>query len=215
MSQPKKSQQTNVHSPSEVLAAVACADAFLRVAEPLLAEIPALPESTQTHSFSPGMGEVAAAATNLGFAMELYIKSILFVCNVKLPQGRDGHDLAKLYTVLPPSFRVVFEDLYTNIRRKDWGGKYPSITFATGPAKLPKWVDHSESFDLEPLLIRSSNIFTSWRYVYEFKKPQPDGYRYERFEYALLVSACRAMRDTINSLQNPVGVASAAPQQIQ
>jgi hypothetical protein len=215
MSQPKKSQQANEHSPSEVLAAVACADAFLRVAEPLLTKIPELPESAQTHSFSPGMGEVAAAATNLGFAMELYIKSILFVSKIEVPQGRDGHDLAKLYALLPQCFRSVFDDRYVKTRRKDWGGKYHSITIALGPPGLPKWVDHNESFDLEPLLARSSNIFNSWRYVYEFKKPEQDGYKYERFEYALLVSACRAMRDGIKSFQIPIGPASAAPQQIQ
>ncbi len=186
-------------------AALACAEAFLRVAEPLVVGIrERVEESTQPQPFQAGIGDVVAGATNLAFAIELYIKVILFVTNIKVPQGRDGHDLGKLYAALPQHFRIVIEKRYEEMRRRDWDGKYPSLTLAKRPqpASLPKWDDDSESLDLGPLLTRSADVFTSWRYIWEFRNPGQDQYEFHRLEYGLLVSACRAVRDTINWLQS-------------
>jgi len=150
------------------------------------------------------MGDMVAAATNLAFAIELYIKVILTVSKIAVPIGREGHDLGKLYAAMPQHFRGVIGRSYEETRKEDWNGKYPSITVSIGQvsAGIPKWDDdRSESLDLDALLIRSSNIFTSWRYIYEFKKPDPGGWQFHRLEYGLLLSACRAMRDTIKWLQ--------------
>jgi hypothetical protein len=151
------------------------------------------------------MGDVAAAATNLAFAIELYIKAILIASKIDAPKGRDGHNLGKLHAAMPQHFKTVIAKSYEETRKKDWNGRYPSIIVAMrpAPANLPKWDDNqSQSLDLAALLDRSSDIFTSWRYIYEFKKAGEGGWQSQRFEYGLLLSACHAMRDTIKSLQN-------------
>lgn len=185
-------------------AALACAEAYLRLAEPALIKIKDVEESKEPDSFSPSLADSVAAATNLAFAIELYIKAILIVSKINVPQGRDGHNLGKLYAAMPQHFRVVIGKLYEETRKKDWNGRYDSITLSIGPvsAGIPKWDDNrSESFDLEVLLDRSSDIFTSWRYIYEFKKPDEGGWQFHRLEYCLLLSACRTMRDIIKLLQ--------------
>lgn len=186
-------------------AIVACAEAFLRLAEPVVIRIgEGVEERTQSHPFLPSMGDVAAAATNLAFAIELYIKAILLVSKIDVPTGREGHNLGTLYALTPEYFKTVIERLYEETRKKDWSGRYPSITVSVArvSANLPKWDDdQSKSFDLGAILNRSSDIFTSWRYIFEFKKTDDGGWRSHRFEYGLLLSACHAMRDTIKSLQ--------------
>jgi hypothetical protein len=186
-------------------AVAACAEAFLRLAEPVVVRIGKdVEESTQSHPFLPSMGDVVAAATNLAFAIELYIKAILIASEIDVPTGREGHNLGTLYALMPRHFKTVIERSYEEIRKKDWSGGYPSITVAMRPvaANLGKWDDyHSKSFNLGELLNRSSDIFTSWRYIFEFKKPDDSGWQTHRFEYGLLLSTCRAMRHTIKWLQ--------------
>ena len=186
-------------------AVVACAEAFLRLAEPVVIRIGEdVEERTQSHPFLPSMGDVAAAATNLAFAIELYIKAILIASKIDVPTGREGHNLGTLYALMPEYFKTVIERSYAETRKKDWNGRYPSITVAMRPvpANLPKWEDdRGESLDLGALLNRSSDIFTSWRYIFEFKNSSEGGWKFHRFEYGLLLSACHAMRDTIKSLQ--------------
>jgi hypothetical protein len=187
-------------------AAVACAEAFLRLAEPVVSRIGTdVPESTtQSRPFLPSIGDVAAAATNLAFAIELYIKAILIASKIDAPMGRDGHNLGKLHAAMPQHFKNVIERSYEETRKEDWNCRYPSITVAmrSVPANLPRWDDNrNQSLDLGALLNRSSDIFTSWRYIYEFKNPGEGGWQSHRFEYGLLLSACRALRDAIKSLQ--------------
>lgn len=185
-------------------AILACAEAYLRLAEPSVIKIKELPESKQPNQFSFCMGDAVAGATNLAFAIELYIKAILIVSKIEVPQGRDGHNLAKLYAVMPEHFKIVIGESYEKTRKKDWMGQIPSITLSIGQAMagIPKWeYNHDVSLELEALLHRSSNIFTSWRYIFEFEKPDEDQWCFHRLEYGLLLSACRAMRDTVNQMK--------------
>ena len=188
----------------DVNAALACAEAYLRLAEPAVIKIKELEESTEPHPFSPSFGDMVAGATNLAFAIELYIKAILIVSEIEVPQGRDGHNLGKLYALMPSHFKTVIEESYVKTRNNDWIGIYPSISLSAGQvtAAIPKWDDtRGASLDLGALLNRSSDIFTSWRYIYEFKKPAEGEWCFHRLEYGLLLSACRAMRDTIKWLR--------------
>src|SRR6266436_2016948 len=133
-------------------AAVACAEAFLRLAEPVVIRIGKdVPESTtQSRPFLPSMGNVAAAATNLAFAIELYIKAILIASKIDAPTGRDGHNLGKLHAAMPQHFKNVIERSYEETRKKDWNGRYPSITVAMRPvpANLPKWDDNRTALSM-------------------------------------------------------------------
>src|SRR5438445_12435562 len=116
-------------------AAVSCAEAFLRLAEPVVIRIGKdVPESTtQSRPFLTSMGDVAAAATNLAFAIELYIKAILIASKIDVPTGREGHNLGTLYALMPDYFKTVIERSYAETRNKDWNGRYPSITVAMRP----------------------------------------------------------------------------------
>ena len=188
----------------DINATLACAEAYLRLAEPAVIRIKELEEGTQPHVFSPNFGDMVVAATNLAFAIELYIKAILIVSMIDVPLGREGHNLGKLYAAMPQHFKIVIGESYEETRKKDWIGRYPSIIVSIGQvsAGIPKWDDNrSEPLDIEALLNRSSDIFTVWRYIYEFRKPDEGGWQFHRLEYGLLLSACRAMRDTIQCLQ--------------
>jgi hypothetical protein len=131
------------------------------------------------------------AAANLAFALELYIKTLLAEFQINVPRG---HDLGKLYGEIPQSVRDEIEKSYATWR-KDWYGRRASITIAKGPANQPKWHDYrGKSNDLRALLDRSGDVFSSWRYIYEFTEPDQGNYQFHHFEYGLLLSACRAIQ---------------------
>ena len=191
-------------SRNDVNAALACAESFLRLAEPLILRIPEIEESTSSQPFSLGIGDAAAGATNLAFAIELYIKAILSRINVSW--DRAGHDLVKLYRTLPQDFKVLIGHFYDERRKTDWKGKYRSITIVKqrAPASVPAWPEQEgDARDIEALLDRSSDTFTAFRYIYEFRNPDAAGRQWHPLEYDLLLSACRALRDTVECLQSP------------
>jgi len=153
-----------------------CADAYLRLAEPARIRTKDLEESKEPGSLSPAQADSVASATNLAFAIELYIKAILFVSKI----DGHGHNLGKLYAKMPPHIRVEIESVYEKMRKKDWNSRYGSITLSFGqvPAGTLKWDgNRNNSFDLEGLLNRSSDMFTTWRYIFEFKKPDEGGWQ--------------------------------------
>ncbi len=181
----------------DINTALGCADAFLRAAETLVTRIVDIEEGTQPGPTSPTVGDTVVAATNLGFAIELYIKAILDVSQVEVPRGRDGHDLGKLYAKLPNHFKVLIEHFYDEARTRDPWRR--SITFALGGLKEPKWDDVREPQNLEALLDRSSDLFSEWRYIHEFTLQGKDGYHVHCFEYSGLLAACQAIRDTVKT----------------
>ena len=73
--QQRQSKQTDIY------AAAAAAEGFLCVAESLVHRISRLPEGRLPPSsvLPPEYGEMVVAATNLAFALELYLKTILVV----------------------------------------------------------------------------------------------------------------------------------------
>ena len=143
--------------------AVACAGSFLALAESIVGSIPAIKEGEQAGVPGPHLGDLAACATNIAFAIELYLKAILHKC--KVDPGRE-HKLGNIYKQLPQCFKVVIERSFEDRRKSDWNGRYPSISLAAHHrlVKLPAWDDsHAESFDLQALLDRSSDLFVSFR----------------------------------------------------
>ena len=181
-------------------AALVCAEAFQRLAEPFLASI-AEDVKEGTQSPSRNIGDLVAVASNLAFAVELYIKTLLAQLQHDVPRG---HDLGKLYVAIPEHVREEIEKSYDATWRTHWYGKRASITIAKGPADQPIWEDYrNRSKDLGALLTRSGDVFSSWRYIYEFTEPNQGNYQLHHFEYGLLISACEAIRAAINDrLQN-------------
>jgi hypothetical protein len=182
------------------------AEAFQRAAErslPRISEDEDLREGILSPSRS--LGDLVVAATNLSFALELYIKTISVGAQMAVPRT---HDLGKLYAALPNCFRVVTEDSYET-RKENWYGKRASISIAVGRPhqKPPEWDDNRrEPQDLGAVLNRSGDLFSSWRYIWEFTEAGQGKYQYHRFEYGLLLCACQAIRAAIQmSMPNSTG----------
>ncbi|EPJ8340583.1 hypothetical protein M0H57_003269 [Proteus mirabilis] len=70
------------------------ANNFISVAEGIS------PENGQNFVISK-FGHLIASATNMSFAVEIYLKAILSSLQVAPPSGKDGHDLLKLFNMLP------------------------------------------------------------------------------------------------------------------
>lgn len=114
-------------------AALVCAEAFQRLAEPFLARIADdVKEGTQPPSRN--VGDLVAVASNLAFAVELYIKTLIAQLQHDVPRG---HDLGKLYVAIPQHVREEIEKSYEATWRTHWYGKHASITIAKGPADQP------------------------------------------------------------------------------
>jgi hypothetical protein len=171
----------------------------MALVEPLIGGIPALEEGVHVERLGPKLGDLAVCATNIAFAIELYLKAILLLSNID--PGKD-HKLGEIYRRLPQCYKDLIELVFEERRKKDWNGKYPSITLAAMQSveKSPVWDDHHvRSFTIQTLLDGSSDVFISFRYLYEMNF-NSDGLQYHRFEYALLLSACRALRDAISQV---------------
>lgn len=181
--------------------AFVCANAFLQLAEPLARNIGEnVQEGMQPQTPESCFGDMVAAATNLGFAIELYLKLILAISEINVPKH---HILGKLFAIIPHHFKVVINEFYKDILL-EWSGKRACITVAVSSTltELPKWHDTSSvSSDIESLFNRTGDIFSSWRYIYEFTDPGMGEYQYRSFEYGFLLSACKAIKATIEYSQ--------------
>ena len=172
--------------------ALVCGESFQRLAETLIPSIWTVREGAH-HVMPDEMGAVVACATNLAFAVELYLKGILIQLDLDVPKN---HNLRGLYDAIPQSVRTVIEGTYDTalpceVRRLD--GRV-SFTSAIGPFGELSWNDYKESLALPDLLERSKDVFVSWRYVFEFSPSARSPYQFRRFEYGLLRCAAEALR---------------------
>ena len=174
-------------------AAFACGAAFQRSAEEFIPRIGAMKETT-ARTMSSELGDVVACATNLGFAIELYLKALLIHLDLLVPQV---HDLRVLYDRLPQRVRSVIESVYDTALPRDvrrLRGRW-CFVIARGPMAKPPREDHSRiSVALPDVLARSRDLFQSWRYVFEFSPRANSSYQFHQFEYGLLRCAAEAMR---------------------
>lgn len=174
-------------------AALVCGEAFQRLAAELIPTIDII-EETSAQAMSNELGDLVACATNLGFAIELYLKSLLTLVNKSVPKS---HDLRDLYDAIPTSVKELIESVYDTMRPEQvhqLRGR-TSFTLAKGPLDEPQWDDYNEvPLVLPDLLARSRDLFYSWRYVFEFSQPKDSPYQFHRFEYGLLWCAAEAVR---------------------
>ncbi len=174
--------------------ALACGEGFQKLAAEFIPRIRAIPEETHADSFPNELGQLVACATNLAFAIELYLKALLTLSDLPVPQT---HDLRALYDAIPQPVRAVVEDVYDTKApeqvRQLHG--HASFTLAKGPLEKPVWDDHTRvRAALPDLLARSKDLFQSWRYVFEFSPHEDSPYQFHQFEYALLWCAAEALR---------------------
>lgn len=171
-------------------AGLACADAFRRLAEPLLPMIALdLPEGKVRTNVD--LGDLVACAANLAFALEMYFKTLLALKAVEIPTT---HDLGRLFDALPLRTQAYLGHSFKGHLRTRWVGRPATVTLAVGDPGTPAWSDHRRPMDLRSVLARSSNLFQDWRYVFEVSIPAGEQYQFHEFEYGALSSACSAIR---------------------
>jgi len=186
---PKTSAANNVRHSQDALV---CGEAFQRLAEQLLPNIWKVQEGSY-HFMPEEMGDPVACATNLAFALELYLKGLLTQLRLDVPKV---HDLQSLYGAIPQSDRTLIESIYDTALPDEvhrLSGRV-SFTFAKGPMEEPRWNDYKVSLALPDLLARSKDLFQSWRYVFEFSQPEGISYQFHQFEYGLLRCAAEVLR---------------------
>jgi hypothetical protein len=172
--------------------ALVCGEAFQRLAEKLMPAIWIVREGS-CRVMPDEMGDLVACATNLAFALELYLKALLTHLNLPVPRV---HDLRVLYDAIPRTIRTLIESIYDaalpdEVRRL---GGHVSFTFAKGSPEEPQWDDYKVSLALPDLLARSKDLFQSWRYVFEFSQPEGTAYQFHKFEYGFLRCAAEVLR---------------------
>jgi hypothetical protein len=167
-----------------------CGEAFQRSAERLIPSIWAVGEDS-SRIMSEELGDLVACATNLAFAIELYLKALL--TQLQVPAT---HDLRALFDGLPQSIRLIIEEIYLTALRDDvraLGGR-TSFVLACGQPERPSFEDSRRSPDLPDLLTRSKDLFQSRRYVFEVSRLDGSPYQFREFEYCFLRTAAEAMR---------------------
>ena len=191
-------------------AALVSGQAFQRLAARFIPKIPAIKEET-TQNMSSELGDLAACAANLGFAIELYIKALLIYLGLGVPHE---HDLRALYDRLPQPDRDIIEDDYET----EWPKQahqlsgHMGITIAKGPQEEPRWHDNIMPPSLPELLDKSRDLFQSWRYIFEFTSQEERPYQFHKFEYGFLWCAADAIKDEITvRLRGIVGTPPVKP----
>jgi len=196
---PKRPAVKKQRNPQDALA---CGEAFQRLAEEIIPKIGAINEEP-SQDMSHELANLVTCATNLGFAIELYLKALLMHLDL---QVRQVHDLRDLYDVLPQPVRAIIENVYDAAlpdEARQLHGRV-SITLAKGPIEKPRWDDYRVSLGLPDLLRRSRDLFQSWRYIFEFSQPKDSPHQFHQFEYGLLRCAAEAMRvEAISRLAEP------------
>lgn len=173
-------------------AALACAEAFQRLAEEFIPRITAI-EERSVQAMSHEIADVVASATNLAFALELYMKALLTQLDMPVPQV---HDLRLLYDAIPQPVRTLIESTYDIALPRDLRQLHGHgiFTLAVGPLEPPRWDDRKVSLALPDVLARSKDLFQSWRYVFETSVPEGGSYQFRCFEYGPLRCAAEVMR---------------------
>jgi hypothetical protein len=174
-------------------AALVCGEAFQGLAQEFIPKIGAIKEKS-SQAMSNELGNLVACATNIGFAIELYLKALLTQQNLPVPHV---HDLRTLYDAIPQPVRELIESVYDTALPDQVRQLYGRVSFtiAKGPLKEPPWDDHAKvSVALPDVLARSKDIFQSWRYIFEFTQPEDSPYQFHQFEYGLLWCAAEAIR---------------------
>ncbi|MBN2020294.1 MAG: hypothetical protein JW749_08720 [Sedimentisphaerales bacterium] len=173
-------------------AALVCAEAFQRLAKEFIPRIGAIKENS-SQVMSSELGDLVVCATNLGFAIELYLKALLMWLDLPVPHE---HDLRLLYDRIPQSVRAIIENVYDTALPDQVRQLYGRVSFtiAKGPLEEPRWDGYKVSTSLPDVLARSRDLFPSWRYIFEFTQHEDIPYQFHQFEYGFLWCAAEAIR---------------------
>ncbi len=85
------------HKERHAQAALVCGEAFQRLAAEFIPRIGVIKE-TAAQAMSNELGDLVACATNLAFALELFLKALLSQLDLPVPKS---HNLYILYDAIP------------------------------------------------------------------------------------------------------------------
>ena len=135
-----------------------------------------------------GIGEIVACAVSLGFAVEVYLKTLLSGFGVHPPRS---HSLNRLFSLLPDPGKRLAAAIYAEERSKKRSGN-GAITLATGEWEVPVWEDSlAAPADIESALRRIADVVVAWRYPFEVSIPGDDKYQFRYLEYGSLLACCQ------------------------
>ena len=143
------------------------------------------------------LGALFASATNLALAVELYLKSLMILLRMDIP---NTHELWTIFKRFPSELRSAIESQFDSsldsvpgqtvaLQLDIWAGGEPK-------APLPD-IPTDEKYDLKSLLKRCNNAFVTWRYIYE-RGEQGKHVLFE-YEYVRLGVLCEVLRHIIQS----------------
>ena len=102
-------------------------------------------------------GHLIASATNMSFAIEIYLKAIISHLGT---EHKNTHDLLKLFNSLPNKVRSKLESKFNKSPKSHLG--------KVGCFHLHSNIEPSnKEFDIKSILSTSKDAFVTWRYLYE------------------------------------------------
>lgn len=187
-------KRTAARQKRDTQTALVCGEAFQRLATQFIPRIPGIKEG-HSRIASSELGDLAACATNLAFAIELYLKALLTLLGLPVPLN---HDPRALYDGIPEPVRNLIEQTYDAFwpdQLGEWSHVSVSLARGLGEPSLPTWDDRARSSaSLPGLLERSRDLFQTWRYLFEFRQPEDRPHELRHFEYGHLWCAAEAIR---------------------
>ena len=176
--------------------AMLAADAFVKNSRLFTGSLPK--DLNQSANAAVGdLGGLFASATNLALATELYLKSLMILLGMDIP---NTHDLWAIFTRLPPQLIQDIEkefDSSCGSLPEHAVGLVLAIWTGTQPeAPLPE-VPKEKKRDLKSILRRSKDAFVTWRYIYEMGVE--GRHALFEYEYGRLGVFCEILRRMIQS----------------
>ena len=173
------------------------ADAFRAASRPFCEKVAKLRISEAVEEGRRDLGGMIASATNLAFAVELYMKALRIV-NKQGPKWT--HNLGKLYSDLPEKLRRSIEVTYEAAPKPDVSlyatSLGISITHKDASAEERATIPRGPSDEsILAVLERSSAVFENWRYLYD--QGEPGRVKRLPFEYHYLGIAADALREHV------------------
>lgn len=101
MTKSMKDRSTTLHTDVDVRATILCGDAFFRLSQPFIESVPSEFAKAERYA-AENIGDVSAAAVNLAFAIEIYLKALLVGTGKSFP---NEHSLLVLFDALGEDLR--------------------------------------------------------------------------------------------------------------
>ncbi len=192
--QQQHSQTPPKHQPGDAGIVLQSADAFRTAARPFCERVTQLPTQEAMAEARKAMGTMIAAATNLAFAVELYMKALRIIYGLG---PKRIHDLGQLYADFSSPLRRSIEATYEAVPKPDVT-RYAtslgiSITHKDAPLEERTAIPRGEPDEsMRAVLERSSNVFETFRYLYD--EGEQGRVTRRPFEYHYLGVAADALR---------------------